>query len=129
MQILERFVAGEGAAPGAAGFDQESPEAVYQQPTQIRTTEASRPGIEFSDDKNQKSAGGSTSGHGGSSFPATMGIGDGIIQSNNKQTPSSKYDQSSAEQQVRSMPKQAAPPKQVDRQQLNIDKASSLVDE
>lgn len=90
--------------------------------------QASRPGIEFSDDKNQKSAGGSTSGHGGSNFPAAMGIGEGILQSNNKQSSPSKspLEQSSAERRS-SHKKQASPPK--DKRQLNLEKANSLLDD
>ena len=51
-------------------------------------------GIEFSDDKNLRSGGGSTSGPGGNSAggfpPMSMGIGEGILQNNQtRQSPSS----------------------------------------
>ena len=59
-----------------------------------------------------------------------MGIGEGILQSNNKQTPSSKgpLDNSSPEQRG-SLNKKPSQSKEKDRQQLNIDKANSLLEE
>lgn len=138
MQILEKFTSGQAPA-GPAGLDSRSESKAppsagglqFEKAKGLASAAKQGGGIEFSDDKVQRS-GGSTSGPGGNSaggFPQmSMGIGEGILQNANKQTPSSSAAKLGGEPESGSSP---GAPSSVAKtgHEMNIAKASSLLDE
>lgn len=144
VQILEKFVSGQApAGPGGESRSEagDKGSGLKNLPDVRAKGSASAAkqggGIEFSDDKAQRSAGGSTSGPGASAGgfpPASMGIGEGILQSQTKQTPSSSAaklggaaeESSSSPDARQSSGGQKGP---VQKHEKNLEKASSLLDE